>query len=378
MASNSLLYIPALRLKKGELAGLRDLAPDIATHIVPRMIVPPPMERDPSQGDLFTKGSFPDISSTLASHWANKEVLIETTHILDEFGRDQIGLWLPKMFERARDASVQAIPLVSLSDFLNGNVDAYSASANHSSQLKIGIIASSADLADNDSLKRAVDLLQKKNIQPDQSLIIADFHDADFSQVDLVAPIISAVLESLQMLAPWKKIAFQGTNYPEKNPAEPGSYYVVPRNEWLAWQKAVNFDPLTAEHMIFGDYAADCSNLNFGTNKAIAIRHYRYTTGDSWLVQRGLDTGPHKTNMESVCSEILASGLFSGRSFSSADNYIYLTAKGLAGPGNATDWRAINTTHHITRVVNDIGKIKHISFKRKALTPLAEQMILPI
>jgi hypothetical protein len=39
-------YVPALRMKAGELTGLRDLAPDVADRVLPRLIVPPRQERD--------------------------------------------------------------------------------------------------------------------------------------------------------------------------------------------------------------------------------------------------------------------------------------------------------------------------------------------
>jgi hypothetical protein len=56
------------------------------------------------------------------------------------------------------------------------------------------------------------------------------------------------------------------------------------------------------------------------------------------------------------------SGRFAGRGFCSADDYIFKTAMGWDGPGNGTTWREINTAHHITRVVRDIGNIRGMSF----------------
>ena len=372
------LYVPALRMKAGELLGVRDLAPDIANCIVPRMIVPPFEERDEGlQARLFTSDALPDVSGLLSAHWMNRDVLLEATYLLDEFGRDRMGHWFPKMFDMARKAQVRAIPLVALDDLHADGIAAYKAALSQEGVVRFGLVVSSGDLADNEQIKRGVGMLDRLGLTPEQCVIIADFHDADFSQPDFVAPVIGGVLETLQSLARWQQIIFQGTNYPEKNPAESGSYYVVPRNEWIAWRRAISFDPQTADHMIFGDYAADCAKLVFGNSGARAIRHYRYTTPDSWLVQRGLKSGVEDAvNMRSVCEEILASGKFAGRTFSTADDYIFRTAKGASGPGNAKIWRAINTTHHITRVVTDIGSIRSIRFDQKIVEPLSEQISL--
>ena len=358
--------------------GVRDLAPDIADHVIPRFIVPPLSERENELQPRFLAGErFPDISSALSAHWRQREALIEATYLLDEFGRDRIGLWLPRMFESARKAQGRPIPLVSINDLLRDDLTAYKACIDPVATLKFGIVISSGDLTDEELVKQALGAIEKLGLLPGDCMVIADFHDADFTNPDVVAPIISGTLDMLQSLATWRKIVFQGTNYPETNPAEPGSCSLVSRNEWVAWQKAVRFDPATADHMIFGDYAADCAKIEFkGGGGAAAIRHYRYATPQAWLVQRGADTGTHATIMRQVCQSILASGQFAGRNFSAADNYIFRTANGAGGPGGAREWRAVNTTHHITRVVSDIGGVLGFKAKGIALEPFDNQMAL--
>ena len=186
---------------------------------------------------------------------------------------------------------------------------------------------------------------------------------------EIVAPIISGALETLQEVGLWQQLVFQGTNYPDRNPAEPGASYTVPRNEWKAWRQAVRFDPATAEHMIFGDYAADCATMAFGGSGAKAIRHCRYATSEAWLVERGSESGADAAVMRDVCRRIVESGEFSDRTFSSADEYIFKTAQGQAGPGNSTTWRAANTTHHITRVVADIGGVRGFALRQRESPP---------
>ncbi|RWP76100.1 MAG: hypothetical protein EOR11_32285, partial [Mesorhizobium sp.] len=197
--------------------------------------------------------------------------------------------------------------------------------------------------------------------------VLADFGGSEFTNPAIVAPIIGAALETLQDFGPWQKIIFQGTHYPETNPAKDGTAEIWPRNEWLAWRQAVKFDPATAEHMIFGDYAADCAKMKFGSSNASAIRHIRWATTDSWRIQRAVKSGRDAQRMREVYKAIFECAEFAGEGFSEADAYVARAAKGSsAKSGNATTWRQLNTTHHITQAVADIAKIRGIVI-RKAL-----------
>lgn len=370
------LYVPALRMKAGELQGLRDLAADVAAGVLPRLIVPPANERDDAtQPKLIEGRALPDVSAPLSGHWRGREVLIEPTHLANELGRDDIERWLPGMFDRARAAGGLPVPLVQMRDLISDELAGYQASIERTAALQFGVVVSSSDVDDRDSLVAMMSALGRLGLSAEQCMIIVDFHDADLSTPAIVAPIIGAALDALRLLAPWRQVVFQGTNYPENNPADEGLSCLVPRNEWSAWKQAVMFDPSTADHLLFGDYAADCAKLSFGRKGGSgAIRHYRYSTPDDWYVPRGASTGTHDEVMREVCQRILDSGYFAGREFSSADDFIFLTANGEAsGPGSATTWRAINTTHHITRVVTDIGQVRGRTFSPRLTRPLAVQ-----
>src|ERR1022692_158431 len=153
------LYVPALRMKAGELQGIRDLAFDIADGTLPRMIVPPPGERDEClQAKLFEGEEFPDIGEPLRLHWPERDVLVESTYLIDEFGRDKMSLWLPKMFERARASRVRAIPLVRLRDLL-AEANVYASTIDHAANLQFGLVISSGDIVDHESVARAVTCL---------------------------------------------------------------------------------------------------------------------------------------------------------------------------------------------------------------------------
>ena len=376
MKGSQVLYCPALRMKAGELNGVRELAPDVAAHVLPRFIVPPLCERDDDQPKLFLLDNIPDVGGLLSRHWLNRPAIIDSTYLISERGSDNLASWLPQMFRRARSLHVRAIPMARLADLGALEMDAFKESIENADDLKFCICVNSGEMVGTEfgvTLSRAVEQL---GLQAVDCAVIADFSDSDFSAPDLVAPILGWALELLQDLGQWRHIIFQGTHYPEKNPAEHGASELWPRNEWAAWRQAVSFDPATAEHMIFGDYAADCAKMVFGGSAGKAIRHYRYTTESAWLVARGGKAGPDKMIMEEICGRIVASGHFAGPQFSTADAYIALTAQGLNGPGNSTIWRQVNTTHHLTRVVVDVANVRGISIEELPVQDAGSQLTL--
>lgn len=374
--NEKILYAPALRMKKGELQGLRELANDVATYVVPRLIVPPLEERNESQDDLFPPGIAPDVGGILANFWLKRRAFIDLTYLIDEIGKEDLSNWLPQLFGRAHSLKARAIPMVMLYKFADLDTLAFKAAIPSDELLKFAICISSGDLVSVDLQNTLSAALDKLGLTARDCAIIADFSDSDFSLPELVAPVISGALELLQSIGEWQQIIFQATHYPEANPADPGEDLLYPRNEWEAWRQAVRFDPSTASYMIFGDYAADSAKIVFGSGGGRAIRHYRYSTKDAWLIARGEKIGTDKEIMKKVCHRIITSGHFAGPSFSLADAYIHRTAHDLDGPGNSTMWRQINTTHHITRVVTDIAEVRGISIAKIPQEAVPVQLLL--
>jgi len=359
-------------MKAGELEGVRLLAPDVANSVLPRFIVPPKKERNDAEPLLIEMAEMPDISVALAAHWRDRPALIDASYIIDEYDRDRLATWLPNMFKRAWAAGVIAIPIAQLSDLGERELPAFTASIPSQSPLKFAFCVSSDELVGAELGATLLNILASLGLSAADCAVVADFAGAELSDPAIAAPIISGALETLQDIGQWQHIIFQGTHYPEVNPAKDGAVEIWPRNEWLAWREAVRFDPTTAEHMIFGDYAADCAKMAFGGGGAPAIRHIRYATAHAWLVQRAVKEGKDAQRMHGVYKEIVESGSFAGEDFSVADAFIANGAKSSsAKPGNSTTWRQLNTTHHITQVVSDIAKVRGISIRK---APASEEV----
>jgi hypothetical protein len=343
------------------------------------LLVPPAKERKlDGQEFLFPTGQdAPDVGGVLAKYWAGRQVFIDPRVLFKELGADNALSWLPSLFSRARSQGVLAVPVSSLTALERNGVDAFKIGVSAVTELKFGLRIESGDLTDPTLDNRVRSVLFKMGLAASECAVFADFSDADLSNPSLVSPIIHAALEQLQSIGSWRLVVFLGTNYPEKNPAEAGQTITQPRNEWHAWSEAVKFDPSTAAHMIFGDFAADCAKIEFGGKGGRPIPHTRYATATSWLVVRGDCVGSSHEIMKKVFERIVASGSFAGSTFSDADAYIFDVARnGEPSAGNATTWRQLNTTHHITQVVADIAKVRKIRIARLPDAPVGLQLNL--
>lgn len=378
-ARNKTIYSPSLRLKKGEMEGLRALRGDVADCILPVLIVPPASERDSgSQEELFPTGEdIPDVGGIVSKYWLRRRTFIDASALLKEHGAENAINWLPALFRRARSVDVVAIPVANLSELDENGVLPFKNSLPDNCTLKLGLRVQSGDMTDQELSKRIKAILSSLGLAASECCVFADFSDADLSDHYPVAPIIRGALEQLQECGDWQLISFQGTNYPEKNPAKAGQTVLHPRNEWRAWREAVKFDPSTAEHMIFGDFAADSAKIDFGGKGGRPIPHCRYTTQSHWMIVRGGEEGSIHQIMKDVFTRIVNSGDFSGPSFSEADSYIYdVVLNASEGAGNASTWRQVNTTHHITRVVADIATVRGIPITAMPNAPAGEQLSL--
>ena len=175
------------------------------------------------------------------------------------------------------------------------------------------------------------------------------------SDANLVAEFLLNAQETAIESGQWRNIVYQGTNYPEQNPAAAGDSAFISRTEWSAWRNI----PQANRIALFGDYGADSAKVEFKTGGGgFIIPHYRYCTMDGrWLVVRGTQGLAQKLAIKEVSGKIIQSGLFAGRDVSIADRYIADTSLGLTEGGSATTWRQMNTIRHITQVVSDLGEI---------------------
>ena len=353
-------YAPVLRLKQGEYLALADLRPDVASHVIPHLIPPPPKERDPEKGRPLTPEEMVyETGRRVALYWPYRPCFLDPRFLFTPLGLEGSAGWLKRLFKVATESGGRPVPVFALEDYEGDRFSGIGAVIDGAG-VGLGIRLTLTDLVDvnlRDRLHKV--LLKRLKVKPDSCTVILDMTEADLSLPDtheLVAAFHMQVME----VGLWHSVIFQGTSYPETNPAPVGGSIEVPRLEWATWRDAALSDPVVRRGLLFGDFAADSAKFNFGKGGR-TIPHYRYAGSKSWTVVRAAKGVPLKIAMPTLARSIVESDLFAGRGFSIADRMLQDTALELGGPGNATTWRRINIGHHITRVVIDLGHMLHFS-----------------
>lgn len=351
-------YYPGLRLKQGEIFAASKLPPEFQAHVEPFFVVPPPKEYDHELGHIPTVQEIAYITGErIGKYWPMKRAYLDTQYIAEDLGENG----LRTLFRRAQDRNPSIVPVAKIGDLhkpLFRDIQC-------GNDVKLAITVGYEEI-DPVALTEG---LKAVGLSAEDCLLFINFTGAPLDP-EISVGSISAIFDLCSELGHWKRIVFQGSNFPSKNPAKHGQDVFVQRNEWAVFHAALKESGIPPDQLGYGDFAADCGEMNFPRKNggARAIRHLRYTTKTHTLVVRAQQEGTDSILMRNVCQRILSSGHFAGQAFSSADDKIFRIANGLDGPGNASMWREWNTSHHITRVVRDLGAMAGIKFSDTPVT----------
>ena len=360
-------YYPALRFKEGEYLAVSKLPDSIKRYFSPIFIIPPFKERDPEKGAPLTPDEIAYVTGErIGRYWPKNTAFLDIRYIATQIGHEGTTRLIEVAQRRNRNLAVVA----TLEDLTQGKYRDFV----RSSWPKIGAYVSYEDI---DPI-RLESGLRETGVAAEDCIIFVDFTGADLSP-NIATDSVSAVLELLSEVSRWGQIVFLGSNYPTKNPAPSGGEIYIPRNEWITFHAALKMCSVPLTQIGYGDFAADCGNINFPQKGGgRPIPHLRYTLKNDTYVVRGSDTGSEAEAMFGVFNRVANSSHFSGRDFSYADDEIWCRTKRINNCGKASMWREWNTAHHVTRVISDLAEIAGLPFEIARRPIPAEQMSLPL
>lgn len=206
--------------------------------------------------------------------------------------------------------------------------------------------------------------IQAVGIDPEKVDVIMDFGAvADESATTLAARLARFVLPQLDD-GPWRSLAVAGGAFPENlSEIVPNTVGTLRRHDLELWRSVSQLK--LHQTVNYSDYAVTHPVLPIGVAFA-APPQLRYTVGDHWLVAKGRrnDRRGHAQFFD-ICAEVIQrAGSEAARPADSwGDHYIAQAVEmsrqqpgANVGPGNASTWRAIATSHHLALVVRQLGE----------------------
>ncbi|RGC66166.1 hypothetical protein C5N14_25350 [Micromonospora sp. MW-13] len=335
-------YWPVLKARAGEFKALGQLR----DHEVSR--IHPLFELSPSD-DSPTKSGLKFVRQVREAVPAGLVLGVDTTYVrVNDDGR-------PLITEIASDLAqwgVPIAPVIRLHD-PDEQLSACGEAARlhgETAIVRLGSLTTDPDpVADSSRLSRALSIAR---ISLERCHLVVDMAEVsserDVSRAEQVA---RNVLDSLGNQG-WASIVVASG-------AMPSSLTSLPRNEatpltrwdWKLWEKLADRGPE------FGDYAI-AHPTPPGTGARGPLPSLRYTASGNWWIYRWArhQTGGNDSFYD-LCQALVASEHWptEGSDFSWGDSELARCARHQPGPGNATQWRAWGTSHHLAHVMSELA-----------------------
>ena len=345
-------YSPVVAYKTGEMTALGEIArqPQIADAIAPRIIIPDELYKAKAGAGLFSSEQLPGFPGVnIGDSWMDRPFFLDPQIFLKNLSPSASRDRLPSLVTQIRENRAQPILVGTIAE-IKAHLEAYKVATESSNSERFGVRVPAGELV-GDVSSELPSLMSQLSVPQSDVTIFIDFAGNDLTNTAVAAEVMQSAMEQVQEMGRWKQIIFQGSNYPDKNPATPDSLAVRSRKEWLAWSE-LNKTELKLP-LIYGDYTADTSNIQFmSASGGRAYPHLRYCTDDSWLIARGSNRGMHAVTMKAVSKMLCEHPEFSN--ISTADGDIFEAATNGLSLGGAANWRKINIVRHITKVVHQI------------------------
>ena len=341
-------YVPVLKARQGELKALASIQPVTRQHVLPLLeIIPDTPDEDYGRPDVRKPI---DKAIKRLQPWAGQQLLLDVGLLATEVelkdGSGAIGYAI----SAAVDQAVRATPVLRLDDGPLARQDARAAHADL--RTGVAIRLSDADMdQDGEDIDDALASLQRElalgpsdiDLVLDLGCVIGDL------AVRLGSRLAADVVRGLAF-SEWRRVIVMAGAFPaDLSEILPWQIGELPRYDATLYDRLQERRRLPSEP-IYGDYAV--SNPVAGNQRFRSAPNLRYALADRWLFLKGTINDPRAHDQfYEVCERIAAHPHFVGAALGQADARIANPRANGQGPGNASTWRAIGTTHHLDYVV---------------------------
>lgn len=353
-------YLCILNGKEGEFKSLEDLPNDVKENFTPLIEIPPitwDFERDELSRSLDNHLS--GLPERINSAWGEDHFYIDLNQL--EFGYDLNNgdhalVWL---FNEFRNIGLNAIPVTHLDydqAYQNEVREIYNTDGRG-----FLIRVNTNQLSDRQFTANLSTLLNNFEISYDEIDLLIDLgdvlNDNVLEKVFLIENYMTSVIPSV---SDWRSISIAGSSFPRSmSEIQSRSTEYIERNEWTIYTHLIsngNIDRIPT----YSDYSIAHPEIEQVDPRIMNMSaSIRYTTENEFLILKGRGVrSPGSggfSQFHALSERLIQMPEYSGPAFSWGDNYINECANRREGPGNATTWRRVGNTHHISIIVNQIA-----------------------
>lgn len=350
-------YVPILKAKAGELGACSALS------TTSKAAVRPILEVTPMEWDFATEAPKLTLTDhvTKTVNAVSKAVGKDFRTAIDTELLDQdLGTiyTIGQILDGLRAAGTPQIPTTSLAR--NGVHQALVKKAIASDNLGVCIRLDEDDFIDLGSLpKKLESLIASLEVHPTNVDLVIDVGAITDEQVTLTTTAVTTWLGAIPRPMEWRTVAVAATAFPVNlSGLKSATVTSIPRSEWSFWKQLYAKAAELSRMPIFGDYGISNPEMTELDPRLMRpAAGIRYTAEASWIVFKGKSVRDIGFNqMHTICQVLVKHKDYSGKSFSSGDEWIDKCAAKVAGPGNLTTHRQVGTNHHLEFVVDQLAK----------------------
>lgn len=355
-------YVPILKGKPAEFGALQNLDSDIREGLTPLVdLMPIPWDYDNDGPQKTLDEHIKDVGSKVATCWGTDRLAFVDVSLLADSGPTSEGSHpLTEVFKQGRAAGAKLVPVTGLSR--DGSYQEAVKAAAVEDGRGICIRLTIEDFKSAEETKRSLDdLMGIVGTSPSQTDMVVDLGDIQPGQVNTSMLAALTVLKNLPFLSAWRSLTLAGTSFPKNLSGVKAGMSTIPRHEWALWQKVLLQSGVLPRVPSFGDYGVSSQEfVEMDPRIMDPSANIRYTIDSQWLIPKG---GSLRKSVEGFAQyrdlsrELVRRPEFCGAAFSWGDRFISECAAGKAGTGNATTWRQVGTSHHLTFVVRQIASL---------------------
>ncbi len=344
------VYVPVLKIKRGEKAALGAIPPTLRSGIIPLLeIIERTSEKEIAK---HIQTAFKDLSSAARLY---RRCFLDTREIEPD-GSSAVEA----IFSRASQESIPFTPVTGLSR--TADIAPALRHRSHGMALRL----TRAEFESGSLGRRIHDFLLQHHLLPEEIDLIADLGSIDCMVEYGVESLARAFLGAIPIQSRWRTLILSACAFPESmGGVSRNGNDRVERTEWNVWRNVFHSTRQQLERL---PSFSDCGIQHpSGVEKFDPITMQvsaaiRYALPEHWLLIKGESTRrlPPSQQFPDLASKLVygeLSGDFAGPDHCSGCASMKAAADGAPKLGSLEAWRRLGTIHHLTTVIEGLTSL---------------------